>query len=124
MRDEGDWETGRRGDYALPVSPSPRLPVAQSFLQQRFNIPDRRSQGFSAMAAGRFLLGREFGESATEFGVDEDRVVAEAACSARRKGDFTLASAFESLSDLRSYRRVNQLSIWLSIWLSLRMPDM
>jgi hypothetical protein len=51
------------------------------------------------MAAGRFLLRREFGESAAKFRVNEDRVVAETAGAARGNGDFTLAPAFEGLSD-------------------------
>src|SRR5262245_7250908 len=63
------------------------------------------------MAAGRFLFGREFGESATEFDVDEDRVVAEAAGAARRKGDPALTTAFEGLSDPRPSRRVNRRSV-------------
>src|SRR5215510_11253659 len=79
-----------------------------SSLQYRLKIFNRSSQSLTTMAAGRFLFWREFGESAAEFGVDEDRIVAEAAGAAGRMCDSALASAFEGLSDLRPNWRVNQ----------------
>src|SRR5262245_11047320 len=92
---------------------------ASSSLQYRLKILNRSSQRLTTMAARRFLFRREFGASAAEFGVDEDRVVAEAAGAARRNGDSALASAFEGLSDPRPYRRINQRRVQMTDRFSL-----
>src|SRR5262245_1627429 len=84
------------------------LNILLATLYQLLNIFNRRSKRFPAMAAGGLLLRREFGESAAEFRIDEDRVVAEAAGALRRNGYFTFASALEDLPDRLSRRRARQ----------------